>query len=943
MLGLMLRDEFLGSNMPGTAIELRTNDQKGAVQKSPDYILSITYPTTDVKIALKAISSPLLGRPVAFKGERGRGKSHIMALMHHAIATPEAVETWLGDWAGRGKPELAEIKLLRGYFPISEAVHNYEHSFLWDLLFERHPNGNYYKGQFEGMNQPIPPRSLLERMFSDQKSCLILDEFQTWYNSLPLEKNGIPVRNNAFNFIQILSEIAKDHPEKLILIVSVLDTNNDAYAQIRRQNPIDIDFLGPEAKQERQKLLLHRLFENRNNIAAIGIENICSAYAQERLRLRYSSLSPQEKTRLQNEVFACWPFSPELIELLEDQILVSTVAQDNRDLIKILAQVFKSRGDQSPLITPADFYVDGENDEVQTLINSIAATDNPDKLRKIAQNNLSTIVSIAPHIKNIRDMISDIWMHSLFHNDTSGVDSSLLHLEITRDKLLNDNDFNVELSSLIENSTHIFGGDLSAPLIKFSLEENPNSKVRAFAKNENLWAANAISAGSQQVYPMEDIAHIRYTLYSILAPETQVSSARIIILGPSWRTDPWKEVKDFDRPENWDRPVLLVIPEAIENTGDPMQPILGNWLIKNLSRRRNTVRFLLTKTSLFSDRELIFLSRCAFLCSKKAWGSERAYFSLHHDYQSKLETILKSRFDHFAILYKWNYQNPAGCVFETQKISAQGRDIPRAVEDSLFDNLFDFDEFKNNVLQYAKKSLYIKDIIESLLEPPPPSSNGIIPYFKEDKIVEAIFSVVASGDIVINAKGTWIGRRSEDIGDDSALNYIRRRATDQINAMKDYQLALPGAAGAAPVGASTQQDDAPFFPQFNTTVNINPVSGIQPAFPSDGQTSIGATAQPFSSPVGGIQTSPIRVKIPRSKSAVPSSGINLIGQLELWDLSSERTINKTTLEFDGLNVSQVKQILQRIPPAYQLGLSISYEDDVEGSSATGGQGEQQLG
>jgi hypothetical protein len=278
-------------------------------------------------------------------------------------------------------------------------------------------------------------------------------------------------------------------------------------------------------------------------------------------------------------------------------------------------------------------------------------------------------------------------------------------------------------------------------------------------------------------------------------------------------------------------------------------------------------------------------------------------------------------------------------VFETQKISAQGRDIPRAVEESLFDNLFDFDEFKNNVLQYAKKSLYIKDIIESLLEPPPPStSNASRPYYKEDKIVEDIFSIAASGDIVINAKGTWIGRRAEDASDDSALNYIKHRATDQINAMKDYQLALPGATGGAPIGTATQQDDTPLFPQSNTTANTSPASGMQPAFSPDGQTSGGTAVQSFPPPVGVIQAPPVRVKIPRSKSTAPSSGINLIGQFELWDLSSERTINKTTLEFDGLNVSQIKQILQRIPSAYQAGLSILYDDDAGESGGIGAQG-----
>jgi len=43
MLKLKLRDEFLGSQMPGTAIALRRKDNTGAAQGTPDFILSITY------------------------------------------------------------------------------------------------------------------------------------------------------------------------------------------------------------------------------------------------------------------------------------------------------------------------------------------------------------------------------------------------------------------------------------------------------------------------------------------------------------------------------------------------------------------------------------------------------------------------------------------------------------------------------------------------------------------------------------------------------------------------------------------------------------------------------------------------------------------------------------------------------------------------------------
>ena len=48
-------------------------------------------------------------------------------------------------------------------------------------------------------------------------------------------------------------------------------------------------------------------------------------------------------------------FATVLMRLLEDQVLVATEAQETRDLIRILVDLFKSRGDVSPVITAADF------------------------------------------------------------------------------------------------------------------------------------------------------------------------------------------------------------------------------------------------------------------------------------------------------------------------------------------------------------------------------------------------------------------------------------------------------------------------------------------------------------------------------------------------------------------------------------------------------------
>ena len=55
------------------------------------------------------------------------------------------------------------------------------------------------------------------------------------------------------------------------------------------------------------------------------------------------------------EFIDSYPYSPHLLRLLEEQVLMATSAQDKRDLIRILAALYKSRGHLVPLLTAADF------------------------------------------------------------------------------------------------------------------------------------------------------------------------------------------------------------------------------------------------------------------------------------------------------------------------------------------------------------------------------------------------------------------------------------------------------------------------------------------------------------------------------------------------------------------------------------------------------------
>ncbi len=931
MLGLKLRDEFLGIHMPGTAISLRNSDNSGAAQQPPDQILSITYPTADIQTALRALSGKRSGNPIVLLGDRGRGKSHIMAVMHHAIESPEVVERWTNNCGAHlVSDELNNLGLVRGFFAISEPVHNHEYPLLWNLLFDRHPKGQYYRGQFEQLQQPFPPRSLLEKMFEEQPVALILDEFQKWFDGLHDDEgtSGRKWRESASNFIQNLSEIAKDRPNILILVISTLNSNTDAFQQVHRNSPVVIDFRGPTAKQDRQKLLLYRLFENRVNLAAADVGNLVSAYADERFRLLHPNKSDSERQRICDEVVGCWPFSPELIELLEDHILMAQAAQETRDLIRILAQVYRSRGDAVPVITPADFLVDEDGCGVQSLLDSIATVGEQEKLREIAQRNLAGVHDAGINVPDARELISSVWVRSMSPGKIAGGTPAQLHLDITRNHPVDDNVFQSELTLLIENSVNIHGDEVPGGPLWFGLKENPRSKVRACAKNDKLWHSGAaVTVAGQTVYPARDIAHLRNTLRHILVPDSGVPASRVVVLGQNWKTDPWSEVDDPDQPAKWDRPVLLVIPDQLGKSNADISAALGPWLAKHVQKRRNTVRFLILGSgakSLFSDAELMYSARCSYLCSKEAWGMDPTYRNLHSDFDRPLRNDLKARFNRFAVLRVWDYQQPKQCRFEVEKVTAQGTDIPAHVEERILTDLFDPTEFRKFVLQAAKDSDFVGTLLDDLAEPPPPNTGDAIPFLGDTKVYERVLVVAATGDIVLNVNGTWIGRRAEDATDEDALRYVRAKAFRTGQEMRQIQLGLPGAVGGpsvtapgAPTPAQLQETPPPASTPYLGGMETG-ARGVQPG------TSGADVAQPVAGegfpPMGPPKT---------QRTDAPKTGLNLSGCFEEWGISANQNLNKARIEFSDLTAQQIKQILQRLPSAFKADLEVIYRSDEE--------------
>ena len=165
MLDLNLRKELKIRRLKGTAIELTNKNNTGATQVSATDFLRITYPSHDVLKVLEA-AGPTQGRPVTIKGERGQGKSHLMAVLYHAFTDHAATQQWLDHWAHNlGDSKISTIPLRDGMHVIGESLHRQRYKYLWDLLFENHPNGDYCRGKWEALGDAKP--DILENIVAD--------------------------------------------------------------------------------------------------------------------------------------------------------------------------------------------------------------------------------------------------------------------------------------------------------------------------------------------------------------------------------------------------------------------------------------------------------------------------------------------------------------------------------------------------------------------------------------------------------------------------------------------------------------------------------------------------------------------------------------------------------------------------------------------------------
>lgn len=914
MLGLNLREEFRGKRLKGTSIELSNDTKTGATQIAAKKFLEITYPTHDLLKGIEAVG-PNQGRPVVVIGERGLGKSHLMAALYHAVNDAVSTKSWLNSWATTlSEPQIANIALRDGMLVIGESLHRQRYKFLWDLLFENHPNGNFIRGKWEGMGEAktdVPSDKLILELLEHTPTMLLLDEFQTWFDTLTNTKQ-YPFKNWAFNFIQILSEIAKERPDLLVLVISVRNGGSDAYQQVHRVNPIAIDFkAGGDAErnqQDRRRMLLHRLFGNRLQIPSSEIDLLVAIHVSEYFRLLDIPSSEQE--RKQREFNESWPYAPHLLRLLEEQVLIATDAQETRDMIRILANLYKSHGESVPILTAADFRLDDDASGIGALLDSVSNEHHRTLRAKAQQNIISVAEAVPDHAKSVphlQEMVGALWLRSIAVGNSAGAEPAVLQVDITRSKAIDDNAFQVELATVIESSFNIHQEESR---LVFREEENPQAKLMANARNDKLF-----SDGS-------DLAQLAKEIRYVISGADEVAKTfRVIALPKSWLTDPWSSLDESEQPERWDdRLPVLVLPEVPENLNER----LGRWLKDHLQKRRNTPRFLLPRRgslNAFLDRDLLILAR-AEMKAQEWSGQSPEYRKLQTKYQGELRDILKKRFDRFAVLHRWNFTDPSQCVFSVESLKKQGAQIPEGIEEAIVGDLFVPEDFEALVIEASRENSSVGKLLRELQEPRP--IGDCIPWLGDTPMKERIVRLCSRGKIAINVRGMELLHAQPGENEDDTWRRLRPKVPFTGRQLDEVYLLEPSAipaTGGTVVPSPTVGDG-----YSGGLFGDRDSAGGNPA---DGNTAASgfATQAPTTGGIFGGESTVSDGKPRVTLNNPPTSALNLIGKLEGWGIGPATQLSEVSIKVPAATGAQIKELLKKLPDGMTFELTLDKEDE----------------
>jgi hypothetical protein len=289
---------------------------------------------------------------------------------------------------------------------------------------------------------------------------------------------------------------------------------------------------------------------------------------------------------------------------------------------------------------------------------------------------------------------------------------------------------------------------------------------------------------------------------------------------------------------------------------------------------------------------------------------EPAYVDLQRKFQAELTTKLKGRFDRFAVLDVWNFDDSSKCHFEERSHGAQGDKIPEAVDKIIKQDVFIPEEFEDYVLMMAERSESVGTLLKNLREPRP-GGKPCIPWLGETEIKERVVKMCAAGQIAINLRGLDLLQAKPGESFDDAWN----RMKGKIGYGKHLDETTIHRPGAVVLSSGVTQPVVQ--PGGGSTIVVGPGVG-------GGSAGVGVpgTTKPTDDTGLGNLFGGGTVPTPNKKqlSAPPTSGLNLLGQAESWGIGPATPLTNVALRIAKMTGAQLQQLLKNLPDGVTYGL-----------------------
>ncbi len=888
MLGLQLRPEFASTTISGTAVSLDSKYSESFVNLPTIKALDVTYPSIDLIQALEACFGLDNTRYLVIMGERGQGKSHIMGVIHHAFKDPKTFMAWLDAWKGRIPFSFKINEPSSNFLALTVALHEQGYEFLWDPIFQHHPEGQRLKGKWEAKRDtmPLPSKPDLIEALKIKPVVLILDEYQTWYQNLTGK-----AENWAFNFIQILSEIAKEYPELLKLVVSVRDGDAEAYKQLHRLNPMLVNFQSAASRQDRHKLIVHRIFENRSQISAEQIKGKIDIYFNEWCRLLQKDGS--EKVALLSQAVEMWPFSPDLINVMEEQILLSLNAQGTRDLIQVLVYLYKSAGENESIITPAHFGLsEDSNLELDRLITAIG-TKHTGQLAKIAFKNVEVVrQNLKENCPIFTDRaLASLYIRSLNMSKAKGVSREQIQADVSVSIKIDDNQFKDQWAQIFENSYNVHE---KLGKYFFDIPENARTKVLVHARNPKHF---------ENGQDFEQILKITEWAYSA-KNNVDKGRFRYCILGKNWRAQPFLEsqFKGKNPTEIGDGQACYVfIPEALE--GGSLKQAIGKFVTTFVPNYKNLIRFVIPLRNVFEDNAILLNARALHFAD--SWKEQESEYSRLKDfYQAELQKEIARNFTKVLIISQWDHENFNNISFESIEITGQASTMFAEIDEKIEQDHFSIDDFKSLILDAVQSKNIERQKLSSLrriIEEPRPFPKAVIPWTRPSHIFEVIVSGVMNGEYAIQTNSGTVqltnGKSSTQIRNElPAPQWNRWDSLHVIDVSNEH-----GGTGI-------------------------PLPPDQPKSPTEN--SGGKVGEVFV-PTSGSGSAPSVSTLMRDLG-YGRGPLQVLDQLERWGVSKETKLHDVSIVFTSLSGEQLRKLIETVDadiPDSEVNLKLVQEEN----------------